>query len=395
MKIEQAIIIAGGMGTRLQPFTDTNPKPMYPIHGIPFMEHLVKQVKSFGINRLVILLGYLPEKIMDFLGDGSKYGMEITYDVTPVDYETGQRILSAKKYMDEQFLFMYCDNYCPVDFEQLCADFEKNQAKIQISAYANRDGYTKDNLIIEDGKVIKYDKKRETPGLKSVDIGYAIIDRSVMDLLPDEKVNFEAVVYPKLVEEGKLFATVCEHRYYSVGSWARIELTKDFFSDRKFVFIDRDGTINERAPKACYIEKPEQFKWLPGAREAIKKLKDAGYMVIMITNQPGIARGNLTTETLDAIHEKMQNDLRKIGACVDKIYYCPHNWDDGCFCRKPNPGMFYMAQQDYSLNLLKGVMFGDDERDIDAAGRARVKGIFVSEEYPFAQAVDDFLQGEN
>jgi len=395
MKINQAVIIAGGMGTRLKPFTDTAPKPMYPFEGVPFIEYLVKQVKGFGIDRILILLGYLPEKVMEYLGDGSKYGVNITYDVTPVENETGKRLLAAKSKMDETFLFMYCDNYCPIDFEQLVAEFEKNQALIQITAYANRDKYTKDNLLLgENGKIEKYDKKRVTEGLKTVDIGYAIVNREALSLMPEENVNFEAAVYPQLVEQGKMFATVCEHRYYSVGSWERIELTKEFFREKRFVFLDRDGTLNERAPKACYIEKKEDFVWLPGAREAVKKLNDNGYLVLLVSNQPGIARGNLTEEQLSEIHDKMMADLAEAGASVDKIYYCPHNWDEGCFCRKPSPGMLYQAQRDYCLNLKEGVLFGDDERDIDAANRAGVRGVLVTEEYTLLQAVNDLLEQE-
>ena len=395
MKINQAVIIAGGMGTRLKPFTDTAPKPMYPFEGVPFIEYLVKQVKSFGIDRILILLGYLPEKVMEYLGDGSKYGASITYDVTPVENETGKRLLAAKSKMDKEFLFMYCDNYCPISFERLVADYEKNQALIQITAYANRDKYTKDNLLLgEDGKIEKYDKKRITEGLKTVDIGYAIVNREALSLMPEENVNFEAAVYPQLVEQGRMFATVCEHRYYSVGSWERIELTKEFFRDKKFVFLDRDGTLNERAPKACYVEKKEDFVWLPGAREAVKKLNDNGYLVFLVSNQPGLARGNLTEERLSEIHDKMLADLAKDGASIDKIYYCPHNWDDGCFCRKPNPGMLYQAQRDYCLNLSEGVLFGDDERDIDAANRAGVRGVLVTEDYTLLQAVCDLLEQE-
>ena len=122
IKIEQAVIIAGGRGTRLKPFTDTAPKPMYPIGGVPFVEHLIKQVRSFGIKKVVMLLGYLPNIIMDYLGDGSSFDVSIQYDVTPENYETGDRILHAKDLLEDEFLFMYCDNYCPIQFRRLLND---------------------------------------------------------------------------------------------------------------------------------------------------------------------------------------------------------------------------------------------------------------------------------
>ncbi len=393
-QIKQAVIIAGGLGTRLKPFTDTNPKPMYPFNGKPFIEYLVKQIKGFGIDRILILVGYLPEKIMDYLGDGSKYGVKIEYDVTPVEYETGDRVLHAKEKLDDEYLFMYCDNYCPINFARLVEDYYNNNALLQFTAYANLDGYTKSNLLIaEDGKVEVYDKKRLTPNLSGVDIGYAIVNKKVLDMLPDGGFNLEAVLYPILVDQGKLYATVTEHRYYSVGSFERIELTKRYFDFQKYVFLDRDGTLNVRPPKACYIEKPEDFVWLDGAKEAVKKLNDAGFIVILISNQPGIARGNLTEETLTAIHNKMQSELAEIGAHIDKIYYCPHNWDDGCACRKPKPGMFYQAQKEFCIELPKATMIGDDERDIEAGEAAGCgRNILVNEEYTVLDAVNDLLK---
>lgn len=116
--------------------------------------------------------------------------------------------------------------------------------------------------------------------------------------------------------------------------------------------------------------------------------------MILISNQPGIARGNLTEEGLQEIHDKMERDLEEVGAHVDKIYYCPHNWDDGCFCRKPKPGMLYQAQRDFSLNLPTGYLVGDDERDIEAGESARVKSILVSEDNPLSIVVDQIIKGE-
>lgn len=390
--IKQAVILAGGFGTRLKPFTDTNPKPMYPFENKPFLEYLIEQVKSFGIDDIVLLLGYLPEKIIGYFGDGAKWGVHITYSVTPVEYETGLRLKNAANLIQNEFLLMYCDNYCPIDFQKLVADYRKNNALLQFTAYRNDDGYTKSNLRIgADGQVEVYDKKRVTPNLQGVDIGYAIVNKQVFALLPEENHNFEAVVYPELVREGKLYATVTQHRYYSVGSWERIELTKAFFSPRKFIFLDRDGTLNVRPPRACYIERPEDFVWLPGAKEAVKKLKDAGYTVILISNQPGLARGNLTEETLEAIHDKMQTDLAAIGAKIDKIYYCPHNWDDGCECRKPKPGMFFQAQKEFSLDLTRCVMIGDDERDITAGEAAGCRCFLVDKGHSLFNIVNGLI----
>lgn len=372
--INQAVILSGGFGTRLKPFTETMPKSLYPINNIPFIDYLINQVKSFGIDNILILLGYLPEKITNYLGNGSRYGVNITYDIAPLNYETGARLKHAIYKIYDKFLLLYCDNYCPIDYSKLLNDFCNNNSKIQITAYSNRDNYTKSNLKLEkDGRVAKYDKRREEANLYGVDIGYALVDKNVILSIPAKNCNFESQVYPQLVQKGEIFATVTEHRYYSVGSFERIKLTEEFFKTKKVVFLDRDGTINKRPKRASYVEKPEDFVWMPGAIEAIKLLKKNGFIIFVITNQAGIARGKLTNEMLSKIHKKMQMDLLKYELYIDDVFYCPHSWNEGCFCRKPNPGMIFDAQKKYSLNLSKCYFIGDDERDMEAGMRAGCK----------------------
>ena len=392
-KVEQAVILAGGRGERLRPFTDTMPKPMYPIGGIPFIVRLIEQIKDFGIDKIVILLGYKALKVVDELGDGRCYGVNITYDMAPVEYDTGDRLIHAKDLLDDRFLLMYCDNYCQIDYSRLVREAYENDAMIQMSVYANKDGYTKNNIKMNnDGRMVDiYDKNRTEYGLQGVEIGYSIVKKEVIDLVSGDVRNFAKAVFPKLVGMQKLYATVTEHRYYSIGSYERMSLTEEFFREKKVAFLDRDGTLNVRAPKACYIEKPEEFVWLDGAIEAIKLLNDNNVVTILVSNQPGIARGNLTVDDLNKIHEKMQNDLKLNGAHIDYIYYCPHNWDDGCECRKPKPGMLYQAQRDLSLDVRKCMLFGDDLRDIEAANAFGCMSTLISEKYPLIDAVKDYL----
>lgn len=168
-RVTQAVILAGGLGTRLKPFTNTNPKPMYPINNVPFIDYLIRQMKNFGMEEVLLLLGYLPEKIMDYLGDGSRYGLTINYNITPVDYDTGMRIKYAAPQIADTFFLLYCDNYCPINYLKLFSDFCNNKAKIQITVYSNRDNYTKNNLhITDDGLVTTYDKKRIRSNLQGI-----------------------------------------------------------------------------------------------------------------------------------------------------------------------------------------------------------------------------------
>lgn len=393
-RIKQAVILAGGQGVRLRPFTEDKPKAMYPINGKPFLGYLLEQVIGFGINQVILLLGYKSEVIREYIKEAwNDNELEIACRVTPVEYDTGARIKDAQELLDDDFLLMYCDNYCTICFHQLCNDYFSNHALVQLSAYENKDDYTKSNLRLDEtGRVLCYDKNRQEKFLHGVDIGYALINKQALELYSDTNGNFEKIVYPQLVEQEILFATVTKHRYFSIGSWERILLTENFFKDPKTIFIDRDGTINVRPQKAQYIESPEQFVWLPGAIDALKIAKEAGYRIIMVTNQPGIARGNLTEDTLSQIHFKMQNDLKKNGCGIDAIYYCPHDWDDGCDCRKPEPGMFFRAEKDFSIDLTKCYMIGDDERDMEAAGKANCKCMMVDQTFGILDAVKKIIE---
>lgn len=398
--IKTAVIFAGGLGTRLKPFTDDCQKAMYPINSKPFLCYLINQIKSFGIEKVIILLGYKFETVINYFDSitiGASDGiyhtcyndLNITFIVTPVDYDTNLRLKSAKDYIDSDFLMMYCDNICPIDFDELVNNFYKHNAVIELSVYENQDNWTKSNLkLSNDGSVIVYDKKRSALNLCGVDIGYAIVSKGIFDIMSDENINFEADVYCRLIAGlpinalkcfSSLFATVTKHRYYSIGSFEKIKWTEEFLSDRKFIFLDRDGTINARPRKAEYIKSPKDFVWLHNSKEAIKLLNDSGYTILLVTNQAGIGRSIMTIDDFDEVNRKMESDLKGIGAHIDRIYYCPHSWDEDCECRKPKTGMLYAAQKDYNLNLTKCILIGDDDRDIEMAINARVKYYKVDE----------------
>ena len=389
----QAVILAGGRGTRLLPLTATTPKPMIPFHGRPFLEYLIEQVRAQGFERVLLLLGYLPEAVMEHFGDGSRFGVSIDYSVTDVDNDTGTRLRLAMDQIEPEFLLLYCDNYWPMDFAALHKHWRAKGTPAQVVVYENEDGWTKDNLRVENGLVAVYDKSRTTPDLKGVDIGYFLLKREVLDLIPDEDVNFERAVYPTLVAGGQLAAFSTRHRYYSVGDFRRLPLTEAFLARRPAVLLDRDGVLNIKAPRACYVTKPEEFLWVEGAIEAVRLLKEAGWLVLVVSNQAGIARGAMTAADLTAVHEKMRADLAAVGAGVDQIYVCPHGWDEGCDCRKPKPGMLFSAQREHSLDLSRTPFIGDDERDVQAGRAAGCPTILVTETRRLLDVVRQDLLG--
>jgi len=249
-----------------------------------------------------------------------------------------------------------------------------------VTVYRNADRYTRDNVIVDDGgHVTLYDKTRKAQGLAGVDLGFLLARREAFERLPDDNVSLEATLYPGLIAERKLLAFVTEHRYYSVGTLERLPVTAQFLERRPTVLLDRDGVLNLKMPKASYVRSWSDWKWRPGAREALRLFNEAGYRVVVVTNQAGIARGHLNEADLAAIHERMRSEAAQAGGRIDAVYHCPHHWDEGCECRKPKPGMLFQAQRDLALDLTRTTFIGDDTRDGEAAQAAGCPFILLEE----------------
>lgn len=377
----QAVILAGGLGVRMRPLTDSAPKPMIRFHDRPFLEYLVEQLRDQGIERILMLLGYLPDTIKDHFGDGARWGVDITYAVTPPEVQTGTRVREALNAIDPVFLLLYCDNYWPMELESMWQRFVEADPDAMATIYNNKDGYSRDNVRVVDGRIVAYDRSRTSAGLSGVEIGYAILKRDVVaELLTAADVPIEEAVYPALANRGSLLANQTDHRYYGIGSLERLPATTEFLARRPTILLDRDGVLNVRPPRAEYIRYPDEFVWLPGALEGLRLLTDAGYRLFVISNQAGVARGAMTEDDLMAVEARMLADAAAAGARIDGAYYCRHDWDAGCECRKPLPGMLFQAQREHQLDLSRTPYIGDDDRDGEAAAFAGA---------PFIQVTDD------
>ena len=388
----QAVILAGGRGTRLKEITKDIPKPMVPFHGRPFLEYVLEYLKGQGISEILILLGYLSEQVTEYFGDGSHLGMSITYDITAVENDTGRRIELALPKINEEFLLCYCDNYCPLPLKMMAAQWRSSGLDAQATIYTNFDGYTKSNLRVENNKVTVYDKTRTTPELQGVEIGFLFAKKSIVRHFPiGENQNFERVVFPKLIEAGELGAFQTEHRYYSVGKPERLPLTEEFLRFTPTIFLDRDGVLNHKAPRGCYIESWADWTWAPRAQEAVARLTQAGYRILLISNQAGIARGCMTVKDVEAIHRNMCSEIEATGGLINAIYYCPHHWNDGCRCRKPDIGMFLQASRDFHVDVSRTIFIGDDERDGFAAENAGCGFIRIDETTSLWDAVTQII----
>jgi len=390
----QAVILAGGRGTRMRPYTDDRPKPMVEIGGKPFLEYLVELLRDQGFDRVLMLLGYLPQMIQEYFGDGSSWGVQIDYSVSEADDLTGRRVQLARNKIDPCFLLMYCDNYWPMPFERMWKKFSDAKVPGMITVYSNRDKYSRDSVLVgEDSYVQVFDRSRTTAGLQGVEISYAILKKEVLNLLPDEDMLIEEALYPSLTKQRQLLAFVSDHRYYSVGSPERLPLTTNFFARRPTVILDRDGVLNKRPPKAEYVQTWEQFQWIPGAKEALRRFREAGYRIIVVSNQAGVARGALTEADLNRINDQMIAEANQAGGGIDAIYCCLHDWDEGCECRKPRPGMLFQAQREHDLDLTRTWFIGDDERDAQAADAACCPSRLVTEQVTLLEIANSLLSG--
>ncbi len=379
--IKQAVILAGGEGTRLRPLTNSLPKPMAPVNNRPFLEYLVDMLKENGITEIVLLLGYLPEKISGYFGDGSDFEISIKYSIGKVSDSTGTRLRNAAALLDDTFLLMYGDNYWPLNLEKQMSFYKEHNTLALTTVYANKDGRGEygagNNVSVDtDGYVMRYDKSREGKDLNGVDIGFFIISKNVLKLMPEDDFSFEETILPLLAGKKQLSGFRTEHRYYYISTVESLKVTERYLRPKKVVLLDRDGVINRKRAKNDYIKNWSEFEFLPGAVEALALLTRNGYDVYIITNQRGVSRGLMSLKDLETIHRNMVAELKKNGALIKGVYYCPHGLDE-CDCRKPKPGLLFQAAGDNEFDLTRAIFIGDSQTDIQAGDAAGCETVLV------------------
>jgi histidinol-phosphate phosphatase family protein len=395
--IRQAVILAGGEGTRLRPLTNRVPKPMVLVNNRPFLEYLIDMLKENSITEVLLLLGYLPEKITEYFGNGSDFGVAMKYSIGKVSDETGTRIKKAGPLLDDVFLLMYGDNYWPLNLKRLLKFYNEHKTLASTTVYTNKDGQgeygAENNVYVDDNDyVMKYDKGRKDKNLNGVDIGFFILNKKVLELMPNHDFSFEEEILPLLIDRRQLSGYRTEHRYYYISTVESLKLTEKYLQQQKVVLLDRDGVINKKAPEDDYIKNWGEFKFLPGAVEALKLLTQNGYNIYIITNQRGIARGMMSECDLDIIHAKLKAELEKHDVRTKGIYYCSHGLDDGCDCRKPKPGLLFQAATEHDFDLTKAIFIGDSESDLQAGDAAGCKTILVEPGRDLLQIVNSLLK---
>ena len=400
--MRQAVILAGGKGTRLKDVSGNLPKAMVPVLGKPLLQRLIEQCVTYDIVDIKLLVSYKKEAIKDYFGDGSQHGVSIQYIVEDAPRGTAGALIDALPKLDEQFLVIYGDTFFDIDLSTFW-EFHQNQAgDASIFLHPNDHPHDSDLVEVDPGfQVLKIHPYPHDSQWRQnlVNAAVYMFNKSALkevDFFLDRP-DIAKDLFPLMLESGKkLYGYISTEYIKDMGMPKRLsKVERDIDSGKvkslkkqtpkMAIFIDRDGTINQ---EVNHLSSQDQFELLDGVGEAICQINAVGILAVIVTNQPVIARGELEESELKVIHNKMDTLLGSQGAYIDRLYYCPHHADSGfegevevlkfdCDCRKPKIGLFTQAKKDLNIVLEKSWVVGDSTRDILAAQNAGMKSILV------------------
>lgn len=404
----QAVIMAGGKGTRLASVTKNIPKPMVPIAGKPLLEYQIENLKQNGVDNVILVVGYLGDVIKKHFGDGSDYGLNISYYDEESPLGTAGALTKIKDRLQDTFFLVFGDLFININFERFLEFHNSRNSFISLFAHPNSHPYDSDIIITdEDDKVIGWSYKKEvrTKEFKNlVNAGIYVVDKTALDEIEtvqlkkgEDKVDFEKELIIPMLYEHDIYAYHSSEYVKDIGTPDRLEkVTKDFLNGvaeqrnlkhkQKCIFLDRDGTINQYVG---FLRSKDQMVLENGAAEAIRMINESEYLAIVITNQPVIARGECSYEELDQIHNRMYTLLGNEGAYVDGLYFCPHHPDKGfdgevkelkieCDCRKPKIGMLKQAEIDFNIDLKRSWFIGDTTVDVQTGINANMHTVMLN-----------------
>lgn len=420
----KTVIMAGGKGTRISSVASDIPKPMIKIEGKPVLEHELECLRDQGFTDIILTVSHLGDIIMDYFGDGSgispvtgkPFDVHIEYYFEKEPLGNAGALFKIKDKLDSDFLLLNADAVFDVDFNRFVAFHKSHGGLVTLFTHPNSHPYDS-GLIIADksGSVEKwmakederpeYYRNRVNAGLHVINpiiLEQSGIDADKVGTVGENgkhiKVDLDRQLLKPLSRTGKIFCydspeyvkdMGTPERYYSVCADYKAGRVsgKNLKNKQKAVFLDRDGTINKYVG---FLRNIDEFELIDGVADAIKKINAFGYLAIVITNQPVIARGEVSFEELEVIHNKMETLLGKEGAYLDAIYYCPHHPHKGyegerlelkfdCDCRKPKPGMLLKAANDFNIDLSRSWMIGDGEIDIKVGINAGCQTALIGE----------------
>lgn len=396
--------MAGGKGTRLQAITkDEIPKPMAPVAEKPILQWQLECLREQGITEVVLIIGHLGAKIQEFFGDGRGFGMKIRYIEETVPLGTAGALSALPPLLtDDSFFLIFGDVLFDIDLARMMEFHREKQAAATLFVHPNSHPFDSDLVVCDDtGKVQRFDSKHNvrTEWYRNcVNAGFYVLEKAVCEKIQrGTKVDLEKELFTEMIKSGELIYAYRSSEYIKdVGTVERIaaaeeELRNGYPAKRslrkkqKAIFLDRDGTVNR---KNGLIYREEQFELEDGVADAIRRINQSGYLAILVTNQPVVARGLCSIEDVENIHKKLETLLGREGVYLDDIRFCPHHPDKGypeenpvykipCHCRKPDIGMLEDCADKYNIDLGKSWMVGDTTMDIQTGKNAGTRTALV------------------
>lgn len=398
----QTVIMAGGKGTRIASMRSDVPKPMIPICGKPILEHQVNVLKRQGYTDITIVTGHLGNIIRQYFGSGQKFGVSIHYIEEKQPLGTAGALYYFKDRIQEDFLLLNGDILFDVDLARMLAYHKQKGCMATILTHPNSHPYDSGLIICgKEGDVTKWLTKEEerTFCRNSVNAGIHMFSPKILDLFSKpEKTDLDRDILKKLIPVRQLYAYASPEYIKDMGTPERYQevtedihkglvMTKNLHNKQKAFFLDRDGTLNIWKG---FITKLEDIELCKGAAKAVRLINSSGYLAIIVSNQPVVARGEVSFEEADRMMDKIETLLGESGAYIDDRFYCPHHPDSGfegeipelkieCSCRKPKPGLLFQAAFKYNIDLAASYMIGDSWRDTEAGKNAGCQSYLLND----------------
>lgn len=398
-----AVIQAGGKGTRLKPLTkDEIPKPMLRLNDKPMIEWQIENIRKYGIREFVLIIGHLGEKIKEYFQEGARLGVHLTYiEEREALGSAGALYYLKNAFHKDNFILVFGDVMFDMDMERMVHFHEKHHAFATLAVHPNTHPYDSDLVMVnEEEQITGFDSKTNNrtcwyENLVNAGI-YVLSNELIANILEPKKLDLEKDLIFPVIGMGKVYGYSTTEYIKDAGTPDRFQEVsrdqknglweiKNLEKKQKCIFLDRDGTLNVYKGLIADVD---AFELEEGAAEAIRFINKSGYLAIVATNQPVVARGMCDVSDVKYIHRKMEVLLGRQGAYLDDIIFCPHHPDKGyseenvkykisCTCRKPGIGMISQMAEKHNIDLSESYMIGDSTVDIQAGINAGLKTVMV------------------